>query len=369
VRIVFIHRTFVEYTVETPYQRAIGGTEAGLCYLCAELAKLGHSVVLASNPPRPGRHLDVDCIDYKTGLTPELFDRTDVVVVANEACGAKLRDFGVTKPLVLWTGHAEDQPSIRPLEFARERKAWSGFAFVSRWQLDHYARTFWVPRARSRVMRNAIAPSFSLTPSGEAWFKKGTPPVLVYASAPHRGLDVLLAAFPAVRDAFPGTTLRVFSGSSLNRGEPDDGPFLPLHRLCVATPAVDYVGPVSQPALAEAFSDAAALAYPCTFPETSCIVAMEAMAMGALVLTTDFGALSETLAGFGRMIALEEDFGRLARDYAALVIEALVEMQRSPEAACRRRTAQIAFARETYDWAARAIEWQSWLGELTAQLR
>jgi Glycosyl transferases group 1 len=364
VRIVFIHRTVVDYTVETPYRQAVGGTEAGLSYLSVELAKLGHSVVLLANTSQPGRYLGVECLNHKTALTKDFLNGADAVVVANEAFGRNLREMGVTRPLVLWAHHADDQPSMETLEFTRERKAWTGFAFVSQWQLEQYAQVFWLPRERARVMRNAIAPAFAGIPPAEPWFRRGAAPILVYTSAPYRGLDVLLAALPAIRAAIPGVRVRVFAGLSRTRGGPADNQYADLHRLCLATEGVDYVGPVSQPALAEALAEAAALAYPSTYTETSCIAAIEAMAMGAMVLTTHLGALPETLAGFGRMVEASENPAVLAPQFAAMAVDALDDILRNPDQAAARRAAQIAFIHQNYAWPARALEWQSWMFDM-----
>lgn len=364
MRIIFVHRTIVDYTVETPYQRAIGGTEAGVSYLSAELARLGHAVVLLANPSSPGRYRGVECLNHKTALTKDFLNGADAVVVVNEACGRGLRDFGVTRPMVLWTGHTDDQPSIEPLEFSRERKAWSGFAFVSQWQLDEYCDTFWLPREKARVMRNAISPAFTERVPIEPWFRNSRAPVLAYTSAPYRGLDVLLAGFPSIRAAIPGTKLCVFSGLSTTRGGPEDNQYRELHARCLATEGVAYVGPVSQPELAVALTEVAALAYPSTYAETSCISAMEAMAMGATVLTTALGALPETLAGFGRMTMPREDPQILAREFAAMAICAFNDILHSPDEVSSRRDAQIAYVRRHYTWPPRALEWQSWLFDL-----
>jgi len=367
VRIVFIHRTIVDYTVETPYQRAIGGSEAGLAYLAIELARLGHSVVHLANPSMPGRYLGVECLNYKTGLNKDLLDGADAIVVSNEAFGRQLRERGVAKPLVLWTGHADDQPAMAPLEFSRERKAWSGFAFVSQWQLEQYCRAYWLERRKSRVMRNAIAPAFAEAQPPVPWFLRGEPPILVYTSAPYRGLDVLLVAFSAIRNAIPGTRLRVFSGLSITRGGTDDNQYADLHRQCLAIDGVEYIGPVSQPVLAGFLREAAALTYPSTYPETSCIAAMEAMAAGATVLTTRLGALPETLAGFGSMTEANENPATLARDFAAMAIDSLSRLRANPTEASASREAQIEYVRRNYSWPARAIEWQNWLFELILQ--
>jgi glycosyltransferase involved in cell wall biosynthesis len=213
-------------------------------------------------------------------------------------------------------------------------------------------------------MRNAISPAFAARDPSEPWFARNEPPILVYTSAPYRGLDVLLSAFPSIRAAIPGATLRVFSGLSATRGGPEESQYKELHRQCLATEGVDYVGPVSQPDLADAMTQAAALAYPSTYAETSCIAAMEAMATGAIVLSTAMGALPETMAGFGKMVAPRNDPYLLAREYAAMAIDALNDIRRDPKGAASRRDAQIAYVRQHYTWAARALEWQSWLFEL-----
>jgi glycosyltransferase involved in cell wall biosynthesis len=91
------------------------------------------------------------------------------------------------------------------------------------------------------------------------------------------------------------------------------------------------------------------------------------MAMGATVLTTRFGALPETLAGFGRMVEPRDDAAALATDFAAMAIDALNEIRRKPDEATERRRAQIAYVHENYTWPARALEWQSWLFDMIVQ--
>ena len=74
MRIVFVHRTVNDYTVETPNMRGIGGTESALAYLSIELAKRGHAVSLLTNTSAPGRYRDVECLNYKTSLSPDLIN-------------------------------------------------------------------------------------------------------------------------------------------------------------------------------------------------------------------------------------------------------------------------------------------------------
>jgi glycosyltransferase involved in cell wall biosynthesis len=370
MRIVFIHRTVNDYTVETPYKRGIGGTESALCYLAIELAKLGHSVSLLTNTSAPGRYLDVECLNYKTSLSPHLINVAEIVVVSNEACGRTLKDdYRAQRPLVMWNQHADDQPATEALEFTRERKAWASIAFVSEWQRDQFCTLYWVDREKTRVMRNAISPAFAQAQPARPWFKSGQAPVLVYTSAPYRGLDVLLNAVPVIRSAIPDVRLKVFSGMATLQVKLENDPYAELYRRCTMTEGVEYVGPVPQPELAAELSHAAALAYPSTFPETSCIAAMEAMSTGAMILTTRSGAMPETTAGFGLMIEPHEDESRLSKEFAQMAIDALAEARREPDLAEARRAEQIQFARRNYSWPARALEWQSYLSDVVRNYR
>ena len=59
---------------------------------------------------------------------------------------------------------------------------------------------------------------------------------------------------------------------------------------------------MNQDELAKEFLSAGVWAYPTTFLEVSCITAMEAMAAGCAILTSDCGALPETVGDRGILV-------------------------------------------------------------------
>jgi len=370
MRIVFYDRTPVDYTPETPYLRPLGGSESAQCYLSIELARLGHSVALVTNTSAPATYRGVQCSNHRDQGAISLLNSADIIVSANESLGRSLKDQGVHRPMVMWVGHAHDQPAIKGLESSRERKAWAGFAFVSQWQLEKFVDEFWVPAERSRVLRNAASPGFIELSPPAPWYWRGDPPVLVYTSQPYRGLDVLLDAFPAIKSAIPQVRLKVFSGFATTYNTPlAEDPNQALYRRCRDTEGVEYADAIAQPELARELANAAALAYPSTFHETSCIAVLEAMAAGLTVCTTKLGALPETTAEFARLIDASRDRAKLTRDFAESMITALTDCREHPAAALAQREAQIAFVRENYAWPKRALEWEKWLSELVARDR
>jgi glycosyltransferase involved in cell wall biosynthesis len=369
MRIAFLDLSGFQFTVNTPYERPLGGSHSALCYLAVELARLGHEITIFNGVPSSSNRGSVEVEHFENARTPGKLNRFDVVVVLNLAIGRTLRHgVGITKPIVLWTGHAHDEQAILPLKDLNERKMWTGFAFVSNWQRGCFERVFSVPREKSRVLRNAVSPAFAslLSAENQPWFARGEAPVLFYTSTPFRGLDVLLEAFPTIRRAVPGTRLRVFSSMSVYQVKLENDPYRGLYHLCQCMDGVEYIGSVGQSQLARELAAATALAYPSTFPETSCIAVLEAMATGAAVLTTRLGAIPETTNGLASIVDWQPNKAQLSKSFAAMAIKALCDMQKTPVEAAARRNEQMKFIRNNYLWPARAKEWSEWLLSLAS---
>jgi glycosyltransferase involved in cell wall biosynthesis len=363
VRIAFLDTQELDYTADTPYRQPLGGTQSALCYLAVELARLGHQVAVLNSTTLPGRYRDVQFIQLAR-VPADVLARSDFVVVLNSAYSLQLRrELGIRSPLVLWLSHAADQPIVAPLAQPEQRDAWGGFAFVSEWQQERFIEQFGIPRNKVRVLRNAISPSFAETPLAPAWFERQEPPVLTYTSTPFRGLDVLLLAFRIIRKEIPQLRLRVFSSMAIYHVKAAQDQYRPLYAQCIAE-GVDYRGPLGQAKLAQELRGVAGLAYPSTFPETSCIAALEAMASGAFIFTTRLGALPETTSGFGFLVDAEPDPQILAERFAAMVVKAWHELAADPAAALQRREAQARFVRDRYRWSDRAAEWVSFLEQV-----
>jgi glycosyltransferase involved in cell wall biosynthesis len=361
-----------DYITETPYQRPMGGSQSAACYLAEELAKLGHQIYLLNHTKTPQVSRGVQCLSNNEDAW-KLMPSCDAMVCINAAqleVLRALRDLGGKKPLlVLWTGHAADQPAIVGLKNKEIHEIIDKLVLVSSWQARQHIDAFHIDSGRIRVLRNAIAPAFvdlfSEEPSVRAC--KRHPPVLAYTSTPFRGLDVLLHAFPTIRHAIPGTTLKVFSDMSIYQVPIEQDPFSDLYALCRRTEGVEYIGAVAQADLAKHLKSVTCLAYPSTFAETSCISVMEALAAGCVVVTTNFGALPETTAGMARLVPMQDDLPALARDFALQTIEVLQELERLPDESERRLREQIAQVNKTNTWALRAREWVEALIKLRDQ--
>ncbi len=370
MQFVFMHPTGNGYHPGSPRTQAMGGTESAVVHLSTALVRAGAKVTLLNNPKT---EMVVDGVRLLPSdkIPPGLIDRCDALVVISTAVGSRIRaSFNQKIPLLLWCHLDVDQAYIASLQQPEERQAWNGYVMVSHWQAERFVGHFGLDPARTHVIGNAISPAFLEQPAGPAWFETGEAPTLFYSSTPYRGLDVLLQCFPAIRARVPDVRLKIHSSMGIYGVGAERDTYRYLYELARCLPGVDYIGPVSQPDLAASLRSAAALAYPTTFDETSCIVAMEALACGADVLTTDRGALPETLHGFGCMLRSAElksiyaTNDALANTFIDMVVHTLGHARDNPQEAAARRAAQMAFVRENYVWDVRARQWMALAEEL-----
>ena len=375
MRIAFIDAISWDYVIESAWQTPLGGTQSGLCYLAANLAKQGHEVWLINQCQRPQISRGVSCAPIGRILQGNTFRDLEfdaVVVIGSAQNGRVVRALvGEQTQVVLWSGHAADQPCVEALKDPEIRAGFDAFALVSEWQRGCYVREFGLPLERTQVLRNAIAPAFE---SGVEMTSatRGDPsdaPILAYTSTPFRGLDLLVEVFPKMRARFPGLRLKVFSSMKVYRMDDsqDAQEFGALYAACRSTEGIDYVGAIPQPELAAALQEVSILAYPNIYPETSCIAVMEAMASGCQVVTSELGALPETTAGFARLANTRRGGERFLRDFEDQLAGAIGGLGSAPHQEKMRR--QSRFVAEHYTWGPRAQEWVHWLSRLKQQAR
>lgn len=119
-----------------------------------------------------------------------------------------------------------------------------------------------------------------------------------YFSAYYRGLECLLAMWPKIREEVPDATLDVFYGWEswvALQGEDDFYDRMEQKFKELASQGVTVHGRVSHQELADAMRKTQVWAYPTEFTEIHCITALKAQEAGCYPVTTNVGALAETV--------------------------------------------------------------------------
>lgn len=370
---VFLDFMRWDYDVAAPLERPLGGSQSAMCYLALALARRGENVTTLTGTTKPREVAGVRCLRYEN-IPSEIFapnDTITVVVNGPADIGSAIREaVPRPKPLILWTGHAHDQPAVQGLKHSEFRAVWDKIACVSPWQRTMFGEHLGVPAEQVEILRNGIAPAFEnlFRNAEELADAKRDELKLVYTSTPFRGLDMLLACFPAIHRRHPEAWLDVYSSMQVYNQGPANDPYAKLYEQCRATPGIRYRGSLAQPLLAKELAASSVLAYPNTFAETSCIAVMESLAAGLLVVTSDLGALGETCSGFGKLLEpptktrTREQF---AIDYARVLDHALGEIKSDRKQFAERQFQQVRALNETCTYDVRAGEWiaaaQRWL--------
>jgi glycosyltransferase involved in cell wall biosynthesis len=211
----------------------------------------------------------------------------------------------------------------------------------------------------SRVIGNGIAPGFENLFASAAELAAAKRNRAAYTSTPFRGLNVLRQSF---EDAGLATELDIYTGMVLYRQ--DDAQFAALYEAVRATPRCHLHGALPQAELAQRLKRNAFLFYPCTYAETYCIAALEAIAAGLKVVSTALGALPETTLGFAHLLTLPPgtDLMGLARLFVAPMRAAEADFLARRQEWAEERFAQSREVSRLCNWRVRAREWEALLG-------
>jgi glycosyltransferase involved in cell wall biosynthesis len=294
MKVVFADNA-MQWDGNTPGNAPLGGSQSACAYLARALADLGHEVVVYSYlPGDPGI---IDGVEYRnTPTLPENKD-TDVDVFMTIRDPRLAQHWNGSGIRLLKVQDDYNQPLNTLLNEAVPRSLNQHLLYVSDWQMRRAKKNFRLPDRKCSVHRNGIwKPHFSDN------FQKPVGNRLVYCSTPFRGLEQLLDIFPLIRKQVPDAELHVYSDMKIyqyNKDQDDNRCGHIYEKLKQGIDGVVNHGSVGQKRLARELEKCKILAYSNTFPETSCIAAMEAQASGCVAVTTRLGALPETVGPHG----------------------------------------------------------------------
>jgi glycosyltransferase involved in cell wall biosynthesis len=327
---------------------ALGGSETALIQAARSLAERGHQVTVFNNCARPGRHDDVLYLPWRSYARLDRQTFFDVFIVS--------RFFGFFQvPIraglrVLWNHDTLERP-----DDLRQLLGRIDLVFcLSQFHRDQYLSL--VPELQGRVLitRNGVDLSLIDRVAGGA---KRDPNKVLYASRPERGLKVLLEdIWPKLSADRPGLTLALCGYSLPDQVAP---PALAelyryLNHLAQKTPGVVQLGALTKDTYYAHLAEAALMAYPCTFPEISCIAALEAQACRTPIVTTDGFALSETV----QIEAYKVDGRPGAETYNRRFIERARYLLDHPGQAAAWAEEARAAMEKAYTWPGIAAEWE-----------
>jgi glycosyltransferase involved in cell wall biosynthesis len=207
------------------------------------------------------------------------------------------------KKKILWLHDLAEDPESAHLKDPKSRERFAKFVFPSNWAMWEFHQKLGVPYEDSVVIQNAIEP-IEVHEKPKTDKKK-----IIYFSTPHRGLNLLESVVRVMEDARNDFEVDVYSSFKLyGRDEQDEHPeFQSLYGRLQELKSVNYHGTVSNDEIRKALLETHILAYPSTYLETSCLVAIEAMAAGCMAVVPNWGALPETCKDFATMYQWSPD--------------------------------------------------------------
>ena len=197
---------------------------------------------------------------------------------------------------ILWMHHFVNQKEAQNLGLKDFVQKLDHIVFNSNWNCKKHIDHFEIPKNKSVVIKNAIEKiDFEEKPKDKI--------NLVYHTTPWRGLALLLKVFKNLD--LKNIELNVCS-STIIYGKKFDSvlgkKFENIFNECKNTKNINYFGFVDNKKIIQMLKKMHIFSHPSIWPETSCIAAIESMAAGCEVVTTNLGALTETCSSFGTFI-------------------------------------------------------------------
>ena len=256
---------------------------------------------------------------------------------------------------ILWMQHFVNQKEAQNLGSKDYIDKLDYIVFNSNWNFEKFQYQFKIPEEKSLVIRNAIEKiEYIEKPKGKI--------NLIYHTTPWRGLIHLLKVFKNLN--LDNVELNVCS-STIIYGKKFDNilgkKFEKTFEDCKSTKNVNYLGFVENTKIIELLKKMHIYAFPSVWPETSCISAIEAMAAGCQIVSSNLGALYETCSPFGTLVSFDRNFDNFEKKFEKALLDSIKNFW------SEENQKKLKMQRETinliYSWDKRLVEWKSFFDE------
>ena len=257
---------------------------------------------------------------------------------------------------VLWMHHFVNQKEAENLGSKDFVNKLDWIVYNSNWNFEKHVYQFKVPESKSVVIKNAIEKiDFVEKPKDKI--------NLIYHTTPWRGLVHLLKVFKDLN--LKNVELNVCS-STIIYGKKFDKvlgkKFENIFDECKNTKNVNYFGFLENQKIIELLKKMHIFSHPSIWPETSCIAAIESMAAGCEVVTTNLGALYETCSPFASFVHFDKNFENLEKKFSKALLNSIENYwteENQSKLKLQRETIN-----STYSWEKRSIEWKNFFDEI-----
>ena len=254
---------------------------------------------------------------------------------------------------VLWMQHFVNQKEAQNLGSKDYVDKLDFIVFNSNWNFEKFFYQFKVPENKSLVIKNAIEKiEFEEKPKDKI--------NLIYHTTPWRGLVHLLKVFKSLN--LENVELNVCSSTKIYGKKFDNiyaKKYEDVFNECKNTKNVNYLGYLENHKIIQLLKKMHIYAFPSVWPETSCISAIESMALGCEVVTTNLGALYETCAPFGTLVSFDRNFDNLEKKYGKALLNSIKNYW--SEKNQKKLKLQYETINATYSWDVRSVEWKNFL--------
>ena len=254
---------------------------------------------------------------------------------------------------ILWLHHFVNMSEVQNIKSKDYFNKIDYFVFNSHWNYEKYRYKFNIPESQSVVLPNAIEEIDNK--------KKPTNKInLIYHTTPWRGLEILLNVFERLN--LKNVNLNVCSSTIIYGNfffEISDKKYEKIYQRCKDMKNVNYLGYQKHEELIKLLQETHVCAYPSCWIETSCISAIEAMAAGCQVVTSNLGALYETCSPFARLVHFNQDLNIFEKLYEQELNNSIKHYWSAENQ--KKLANQSQAINENYSWKNRSQEWIEFL--------